>query len=170
MKGLMGFILLIFLISSISSSCNETQIDINTANLTELDKIKWVGISTAESIINYRENNLFDSIDELINVSGIGEAKLADIKMQGLACVGKEKTETPETEQETEKEEENRAEGTNSVTLETIELNSKDIKSRDNKEALKRNLALGGITAFCIILGVWFFLKTARRKNRNEFR
>ncbi len=56
-------------------------IDINIATAEELINIKGIGISTAEKIISYRENNgYFHSVDELINVSGIGEKKLKNIR------------------------------------------------------------------------------------------
>ncbi|MEK6913836.1 MAG: hypothetical protein AABW47_04170 [Nanoarchaeota archaeon] len=52
------------------------------------------------------------------------------------------------------------------ITLNAV--NSKDIKSEDNKEFLKRNLPFYGIISFCIIFGALFLLN--KRKNRNEFR
>jgi hypothetical protein len=70
-----------------NAECNSSQIDINTASLLELDKISYVGPATAQNIINTRP---FYSLDGLLNVSGIGEAKLKAIKDQGMACVGNE--------------------------------------------------------------------------------
>lgn len=58
---------------------------------------------------------------------------------------------------------------TKAITLEMIDLNSKDIKSEDNKEILKKNLALGGIVTFCIGFGALFLLRLTRKKE-NEFR
>jgi len=59
---------------------------------------------------------------------------------------------------------------TKATTLEIIDLNSKDIKSDDNKETLKNNLALGGVISFCVLFGGLFFLKSIQRKKENEFR
>jgi len=59
---------------------------------------------------------------------------------------------------------------TKAITLDMIDLNSKDIKSGDNKEILKKNLALGGIVTFCVGFGALFLLKFAGRKKENEFR
>lgn len=64
------------------SSAEETEpININTANRRELQKLNGIGRVTAQAIIDYRtENGDFTSIDELINVKGIGEAKLEKIR------------------------------------------------------------------------------------------
>ena len=48
--------------------------NINTASRADLETITGVGPSTAQSIISYREDNgPFTNIEELMNVSGIGE-------------------------------------------------------------------------------------------------
>lgn len=59
----------------------EKIIDINNATKKELIKIKGIGEVIAERIIAYRlENGPFQSIDELIEVKGIGEKKLSTIR------------------------------------------------------------------------------------------
>jgi len=56
-------------------------VNINTATQTELETLPGIGPSLALKIINYRkENGKFSSIDEIKNVSGIGEAKFENIK------------------------------------------------------------------------------------------
>ncbi len=56
-------------------------VDINTASLDELDRLPGVGPATAEAIIDHRERNgPFRSVDELIEVRGIGEAKLSQLR------------------------------------------------------------------------------------------
>lgn len=56
-------------------------LDINLADLDDLMQIKGIGKVTAQNIINYRDDyGYFYSLDELLNVSGIGEKKLADLK------------------------------------------------------------------------------------------
>lgn len=60
---------------------NNNLISINKANKEELIKIPSIGESKAEKIISYREENgLFKSIDEIKNVSGIGDALFEKIK------------------------------------------------------------------------------------------
>ena len=56
-------------------------ININLADINELQKITGIGQVKAESIIEYREKNGgFKSIDEVKNVDGIGEKTFEKIK------------------------------------------------------------------------------------------
>lgn len=58
-------------------------VNINTANSETLQKINGVGPSTAEKIISYRTSNgQFKKIEELMNISGIGEKTFAKFKNQ----------------------------------------------------------------------------------------
>jgi competence protein ComEA len=57
-------------------SQDSLQIDVDTASAEELDALPEVGPSTAESIIEYRQNNgQFTSVDEFEEVLGIGPAR-----------------------------------------------------------------------------------------------
>jgi competence protein ComEA len=59
----------------------EDLVNINTATFDQLLGLPGVGEVLAQRILDYRtENGPFGSVDELLNVSGIGESKLADIK------------------------------------------------------------------------------------------
>ena len=56
-------------------------VDLNTATAEELDTLPGIGESLAGRIIAYREaNGPFGSIEEIMEVSGIGEAKFAELK------------------------------------------------------------------------------------------
>lgn len=56
-------------------------ININKASQTDLEQLPGIGPSTALNIIEYRnENGKFNSIEDLKNVSGIGNAKFNNIK------------------------------------------------------------------------------------------
>lgn len=58
-------------------------VNINTATAEELDELPGIGPALAEAIIQYRtEHGSFASEEELIQVSGIGESKLAGLAGQ----------------------------------------------------------------------------------------
>ena len=64
-----------------SFSSGNSVVNINTATQTELETLPGIGPSLALKIINYRnENGKFSSIDEIKNVSGIGDAKFENMK------------------------------------------------------------------------------------------
>lgn len=54
-------------------------ININNANIIELDKLPGIGEKTALKIIEYRKKQKFKAIAEIKNVSGIGDKKYANI-------------------------------------------------------------------------------------------
>lgn len=63
------------------SNIDNGLVNINTATQTELETLDGIGPSTAKKIIDYREENgKFNSIEEIQNVSGIGDAKYEAIK------------------------------------------------------------------------------------------
>lgn len=67
--------------SSTNSLNKSTKININKAKEAELETIPGIGPSTALKIINYRnENGKFKSIEDIKNVSGIGDSKYEKIK------------------------------------------------------------------------------------------
>ena len=73
--------------SSVSSSTSGVAsgdlINLNTATASDLQKLNGIGEKKAEQIIAYRqEKGSFKSIDELKEVSGIGDKTFAAIKDQ----------------------------------------------------------------------------------------
>ncbi len=63
------------------NSSNSNLVNINTATQTELETLTGIGPSTALKIIKYREENgKFKSIEDIKNVSGIGDIKYETIK------------------------------------------------------------------------------------------
>lgn len=64
-------------------------VDINTAGVEELDQLPGIGTVLAGRIIAYREaNGPFETVEDLLEVSGIGEAKLAEL--EGWITVGQD--------------------------------------------------------------------------------
>lgn len=63
------------------SSISDNLININTATKDELDSLPGIGAVTAEAIIDYRTNiGVFKKIEDIMNVSGIGESSFEKIK------------------------------------------------------------------------------------------
>jgi competence protein ComEA len=61
-------------------------IDLNTATAAQLDQLPGVGPVLAQRIVDHRtQHGAFRSVDELRQVSGIGDAKFADVK--GLVTI-----------------------------------------------------------------------------------
>ena len=64
-----------------STTAKDGKININRADETELTKLPGIGPSKAEAIIAYRdENGRFKTIDEIKNISGIGEKTFEKLK------------------------------------------------------------------------------------------
>lgn len=65
------------------SQGEKPKIDINSASLEEIQKIQGIGPAKAAAIIAYREEHgPFRKIEDLLNVSGIGEKSLEKMKEQ----------------------------------------------------------------------------------------
>jgi competence protein ComEA len=56
-------------------------VDLNTATAEVLDTLPGVGPATATAILSYRDTNgPFTSVDQLLDVRGIGDAKLEQLR------------------------------------------------------------------------------------------
>lgn len=67
--------------SLINISTTSSKININKATQSELETLPGVGPSTALKIINYREKNgKFSKIEDIKNISGVGDAKYENMK------------------------------------------------------------------------------------------
>lgn len=75
-------LLLAFSLSSFTAFAAD-KININTASADELQLLNGVGPSTANAIVQYREQNgAFASVEDLVNVKGVGEKKVAGLAEQ----------------------------------------------------------------------------------------
>lgn len=64
----------------VSTNVSSGKVDINNASLNELMDLPGIGKVLAGRIIEYRTKNRFNNIEEIKNVSGIGEKKFEAIR------------------------------------------------------------------------------------------
>lgn len=167
----------------ISASCQKNQININTASLEELDKLAGIGPVKAQAIINSRP---FNKLDDLLNVVGIGDVTLSNIKQQGLACVSGEEEEEEEQEDNEEEDEEKEDKKETIKQIKKISINPeenkiqeeqeikpiilspispKSIKTEPYKKELDKNkFAIYGL----VFLGILVFFLFKMKKQKNE--
>lgn len=179
-RGLL-FLSILAMISIISAQCNETQIDINSASMEELDNLTGIGPVIAQNIINARP---FNSVDDLINVSRIGNKTLEKIKSQGLACVTMDENISDNSISIAPDLDSDNSTTANDIIPNTsyqnppdskqsppeviiLNLSSKDIKSSNNVWSSER-IALYGFIAFTVLLGFLFAAKKIRM-HKTEF-
>jgi competence ComEA-like helix-hairpin-helix protein len=132
-KIIFVFILTIPLCLSI---CEEGQININSASIEELQEFTGIGPIKAQAIIDYREYKNFESVDELIEVSGIGSITLENMKNEG-ACIEENNSSDKEIEQEKQKEDEDIEEDENIEENIEKEDENKEKSEEDNSQNIK---------------------------------
>ena len=59
----------------------DSKININTASKDMLTSIPGVGSKMADKIIKYRQEHPFNTIEDLLNITGIGKKKFEEIKL-----------------------------------------------------------------------------------------
>jgi competence protein ComEA len=80
-KWLIGIITALLLTTGAAFAAHK--VNVNTANVEQLQSVNGVGAKTAEAIVAYRKaNGEFKSISELVNVKGIGSKKVEKMASQ----------------------------------------------------------------------------------------
>ncbi|MFW5730864.1 MAG: ComEA family DNA-binding protein [Desulfonatronovibrionaceae bacterium] len=72
--------LVIFCLLSAPAAISAETININTASAEELTQLKGIGEVLAQRIVEYRSEFPFENKEDIMNVTGIGEAKYQAIK------------------------------------------------------------------------------------------
>lgn len=156
MKNKLLFILIILVFIPFSYSlCSQGQINVNTASLSELDKIYGIGPAKAQAVIDARPYN---SLEDLVDAKGIGSVTLEDIKAEGLACVEIEE----DSEDEEITEENFEVEETDNNEVNTIE----EKEEEDEKTFDKTN---NQISSFSESEGNSISTNTPKRVNEKIF-
>jgi comEA protein len=74
------------LVSLMAMTAETSTVNINSANAEQLSSLPGIGLKKAEAIVAYRKlNGEFESVEEIVNVKGIGPKMLA--KLDGLITV-----------------------------------------------------------------------------------
>ena len=66
--------------SSDTGGASVTIVNINTAAVDELKTLPGIGEVTAQAIVDYRKKNPFKAVEDIKNVTGIGDSKYNRIK------------------------------------------------------------------------------------------
>ncbi|MFH1727893.1 MAG: ComEA family DNA-binding protein [Pseudomonadota bacterium] len=87
-KVLLAVLIVAFSVSTLFAAYSITgQVNLNTASLTELQLVPYLGAKKAQAIIEYRTNNKFNSVSDIQKVKGISK-KVFDKVKDYLKVVG----------------------------------------------------------------------------------
>lgn len=129
-------LVLIFNLILVSGSCSSDEININKASKSELEKIKWIGPSTANETVKSRP---FKSLEDLKKVKYLGDKKLKGIKNQSLACVeSNNKKQNEENEEKADDEEKLQNESETNEDNNRTKNQNKGLKKRDKETNPKK--------------------------------
>ena len=117
-------------------------INVQTASKDELMCIKGIGDKKANAIIKYRKTNKLKSIEDLINVKGLGKVLVQNVKndIKSVACGGTKSTKKSSTKSSTKKTSSKKSETKKDLTKsstkksETEKTSTKSSKKDSTKE------------------------------------
>jgi competence protein ComEA len=81
-KKLVYFLLIMVLSLNCLPVFAVDRIDLNTATVEQLLQLKGIGETIAAKIVEHRKDHKFSSVDEIVNVKGIGTKTLENIRDQ----------------------------------------------------------------------------------------
>jgi competence protein ComEA len=86
MAGALAALALSLALASAVPAAEVATVDINTASEEQLTELPGIGPSKAKAIVEYRQATPFRSVEEVMNVRGIGESTFDNLK--GMLTVG----------------------------------------------------------------------------------
>lgn len=113
-------------------------VNINTATKEELMSISGIGEVKAQAIIDYRKNNKFNSIEDLINVNGIGAETLkkisSDITVSGKTDIKEDIKKHKEKSMKNMKEKISKADEKNNMAKDKMKEKTSKIKEKHSAQ------------------------------------
>ncbi|MDP2648822.1 MAG: helix-hairpin-helix domain-containing protein, partial [bacterium] len=117
MRGIAGFALAVLFLLPVSAS-SDALININTADTATLQTLNGIGPSKAQAIVDYRNaNGPFATIEEIKNVSGIGDATFNNIK--DFITVGEDTQQQSDTSTEVQQQQTQSSQTDSQVEVQT---------------------------------------------------
>ena len=117
-------------------------INVQTASKDELMCIKGIGDKKADAIIKYRKANKLKSVEDLINIKGLGKVLVQNVKneVKSVACGGKKSAKKSKSKKVEKKDTKRKSTSTKKETssVKKLEKAKTEKKSNVNKTDSKK--------------------------------